>query len=66
MSENKISLGQKVVDTLSGFEGFVTCRAEYLDGLVRFEVTPKMIDGKVNTEWFDEKRLAAIPTDQTV
>lgn len=55
-----IKLGEKVKDSLTGFEGIVVAKAEYLDGCIRFQVLPEklMKDGKIaDPEWLDEGRL---------
>ena len=40
MTETEIKLGDKVRDKLTGFEGFVNAKAEYIYGCVQFEVQP--------------------------
>lgn len=54
-----IKLGNKVQDTITGFEGIAIARVEFLTGCVRFCVEPKMgADGKlVDSNYFDEDRL---------
>ena len=55
-----IKLGDKVKDSISGFEGIVTGRAEYLYGCVRVLVQPESLqdDGKLAEDtWIDEQRL---------
>ena len=54
-----ITLGQQVIDPLTGFTGIVTCRSEYLHGCVRLCVQPRSLHNgtMVNEEWFDEARL---------
>jgi hypothetical protein len=54
-----VKLGEKVKDTLSGFEGTATGRAEYLYGCVRVQVegVKPDSDGKPVEVWFDEQRL---------
>ena len=54
-----VKLGDKVKDAITGFEGVVTGRAEYLYGCVRCLVEPEGLhDGKpIDTQWFDEQRL---------
>lgn len=56
-----IELGQKVQDSLTGFEGVATARTEYLYGCVRVLVEPGLLkDGKpIEGEWFDEQRIDA-------
>ena len=54
-----IELGQKVKDNITGFEGLVVARIEYLNGCIQFQVQPsKLKDGKpLEAEWIDEQRL---------
>ena len=42
-----IELGTKVTDTVSGFKGVATARYTYLNGCVRYEVTPPAKGGKL-------------------
>ena len=59
----RIVLGYYVRDTLTGFEGVVTGRCEYLFGCVWLEVTPKGLteDGKpMPGVWLDEERFELI------
>ena len=57
-----IELGKKARDTISGFEGIVTARHEYLYGCKRVSVTPqKLQEGKpIACEWFDEGQLEIV------
>jgi len=50
-----IKLGEKVTDSLTGFEGTVTARAEYLYGCIRCELVSMNDPDK--TVWIDEQRL---------
>ncbi len=55
-----IRLGEKVKDTISGFEGFATARTIYLYGCIRVLVQPPGLDkdGKPHEgQWFDEACL---------
>ncbi len=56
-----IEMKTKVTDTITGFQGMVTGRAEYLTGCRQYGVTPKVDkDGKLNeTQWLDEDRLVS-------
>lgn len=58
----KITLGTKVRDVITGFEGMATGRAEYLTGCVQVCVSPRIgDDGKVrDSHWFDEDRLEVV------
>jgi hypothetical protein len=53
---NKVNLGDKVRDTVTGFAGVATSRTEYLTGGPRIQVEA-MVDNKPTSEWFDEARL---------
>lgn len=58
----EIKLGMEAKDQLTGFEGIVTARIDYLTGCVQYKVTPKSLskDGKPEDgEWLDESRLIA-------
>lgn len=54
-----IQLGLKAKDKITGFEGIITCKVEYLTGCDQYGLTPPVgADGKVGqSEWFDEGRL---------
>lgn len=59
----KITLGSKVRDTITGFEGIATARAEYLNGCVRILIQPQRLDkdGKIiESEWIDQVQLEAV------
>lgn len=70
----KIQLGDKVRDTVSGFEGIATVRIEYISGCSRIGVQPLVgADGKIpDAGHFDEpmlevvtaKVIAAQPSDK--
>lgn len=57
-----IQLGQRVRDTVSGFEGVVVCRAEWLNGCIRFSVQARVDkDGKLpELQWIDEPQCEAL------
>ncbi len=60
-----IKLGSRVRDTITGFEGILTSRTEYLYGCVRVGVEPTGLDKDGNipeTGHFDEQRIAFIKT----
>lgn len=62
MSNPKIALGAEVKDTVTGYEGVVTARAEYLTGCIQYLVTQKKTgpDGTILPgEWLDEVRLTS-------
>lgn len=53
-----IDLGKKAKDKITGFEGIITGRAQYLYGCDQYLVTPPAKDGaKIEAYWFDEGRL---------
>jgi hypothetical protein len=54
-----IAMGSKVRDRITGFEGRVTCRTEYITGCTQILVVPKVKDDGSYQEahWFDEQRL---------
>jgi len=60
-----ISLGSRVKDSITGFQGIAIAVTEWLYGCRRFGVEPEELkDGKpVETQWFDEQRLE-IMTEQ--
>ena len=65
-----IKLGQKVRDTLTGLEGTVTARTEYLYGCVRVAIQPfGEKDGKPYDAWYvDEPQCEVIedtPAEET-
>lgn len=56
-------LGKKVKDCVTGFEGIVTGKAEYLTGCEQYLVVPQTRnrDGELNdSKWFDVDRLQII------
>lgn len=57
-----MKLGQKARDKITGFEGIITGRAEYLTGCTQFALAPKALaDGSIRaTEWFDEGRIEVL------
>jgi hypothetical protein len=61
MSNFLINPGVTVVDKITGFNGIVTGRADYITGCNQYLVQPKTDgDGKhVDSRWFDEHRLTA-------
>lgn len=56
----KFALGREVKDSVTGFSGVVTSRADYLSGSEpRYEVSPRVVGGTpVDPRWIDESRLA--------
>ncbi len=57
-----VNLGDKVKDPVTGLEGIVIGRTEFLYGCTRIGVQPKLgKDGKVpDANWFDEPQLKVI------
>ena len=57
-----IKLGEKVKDSITGFEGIVVCRADYLNGCVQLQVqSQELKDGKIiKAEWIDEPQLIVL------
>lgn len=53
-----IQLGKKAKDKITGFEGIIIGRAQYLYGCDQYGLAPEAKDGKVlETNWFDEGRV---------
>jgi len=57
-----VKLGERVKDTISGFEGTATARAEFLTGCVRLEVTAGHLHegAPIEPQWFDDGRLTVL------
>ena len=58
-----IEMGTMVKDRITGFEGIVTARIEYITGCVQYAVTPNRTDkdGKrMDAEFIDELRLEIV------
>ena len=56
-----IKLGQKARDKVTGFEGILTGKAEYLYGCAQYCIVPAAKDGKIGeSHWFDEGRIEVI------
>jgi hypothetical protein len=57
----KIPNGARVKDSVTGFSGIVTGRADYLTGCRQYCVTPKAKGGAVaDGRWYDEQRLLVL------
>jgi hypothetical protein len=54
-----LKLGLKARDRITGFTGTLTSRTEFLNGCVRYTITPPLDkDGKfVDDRWFDEQQI---------
>lgn len=57
-----IENGESVRCKVTGFKGIVTCRTEWANGCIRYEVAPKVDkDGKMSkSEWIDEADLEVL------
>ena len=56
-----IQLGDKVQDVVTGLEGIVTARIEYLTGCKQCGITPAAKDGKLlDTQYIDHSRLKVV------
>lgn len=54
-------LGKQAKDKVTGFEGIITAKCEYMYGCSQYGLTPPAKDGKINdTAWFDEGRITII------
>ena len=59
---NKIKLGQKVRDKISGLTGIAVVRSEFLHGCVRFGVQPQVVKDGKPADWVyvDEPQLEVV------
>ena len=56
-----IELGKKARDKITGFEGIVTGRAQYLTGCDQYVIVPPAKDGNYQqSQWFDEGRIEVL------
>lgn len=57
-----IELGKLAKDKVTGFQGIVTGRAQYLTGCTQYVVVPPVAvgGGFQHGEWFDEGRLEVV------
>lgn len=56
-----IQLGLAGKDKVTGFEGIITARAQYLTGCDQYSLQPPAKDGDVKAgQWFDEYRIEII------
>jgi len=57
-----IELGDRAKDAITGFEGIVVARAEWLNGCDRFIIQPEQLkDGKlIDSLWFDGPQLRLV------
>jgi hypothetical protein len=63
--KTEIKLGDVARDTISGFEGVVIGRTEWLNGCARWCLQPqKLHDGKpIEGHWFDEPQVERVKAD---
>ena len=54
------TLGQRARDKISGWEGILAGRFEYLNGCVRYEIGGTDKDGKPESFVFDEQQIEVI------
>jgi hypothetical protein len=61
-------LGDVVRDKISGFTGVATCRLEYLNGCVRWQVTTRTLhDAKpIDGQYFDGEQLEVVQGEENV
>ncbi len=65
----KLKMQQRVKDTITGFEGVITARTEYLNGCVQYCVKPTKLkeNGSMkDAEWFDEQQLEKVRRTPTM
>lgn len=61
-----IALGVLAKDDISGFEGVITGRSEYLYGCVQVHLTPRGCNNNgqpIDAKWFDEPQVTMIDVD---
>ena len=51
-----ITLGRKARDGISGLEGTITARAEYIDGDAQVQITPHMSQSQLAPQWVAASR----------
>lgn len=56
----KVILGDEVKDSISGFTGIATGRAEYLTGCVQIQIASATLKGEPTDHWIDEQRLTIV------
>ncbi len=63
-----IPLGAKVKDTISGFEGVVTGRAQYISGCAQSLVAPTVTSEGAfrDGQWFDTQRLRIVDDSMVI
>ncbi len=63
-----MKLGDVVRDKISGFSGVATCRLDYLNGCVRWQVSPRILhEAKlVDAQYFDDEQLEIVPGEEGI
>ena len=65
----EFSLGQHVIDAITGFHGAVCARTQYLTGGTSYAVQPRVLDRNGRPQewvWLDEQRLLVGSGDAVV
>lgn len=60
---SKVKLGVRARDRITGFEGMVIARTEYLYGCARWALQPQKVnkDGTIfEPQWFDDPQVEAL------
>lgn len=61
------NFGKKAKDKITGFEGIIIGKIQYLTGCDQYGIAPEAKDGKVNdTNWFDTGRVVITGDGVTV
>jgi hypothetical protein len=60
MIQGMIELGDRAKDAITGVQGVVTGRIEYITGCRRFMLEYTGSDGQPKDAWFDEARLKLV------
>jgi hypothetical protein len=56
-----IELGKEGRDKVTGFQGIITGRSQFLTGCDQYNLVPPMKDGKLDAvQWFDEGRIEIV------
>lgn len=59
----KHNLGEFVKDKVSGFQGTIDARCQWLNGCIRYSVMPKMKEGEAKMPesfWIDEAQIEKV------
>ena len=60
----KFEQGSTLKDVITGFEGVVTGRANFISGCNRYLLCVRNKTEKREDEWFDEQRLELVPGER--